>query len=155
MKAVVSKSNLADLVGLKKALGNALTGTAKAIKVDYGVTTQTWAKRPGFVITKFGPFSISVATDNEIYGYVDDGTRAHIISPKRAKVLAFGSTYRPKTSVRVIGSTGGGKGGDIVHAMVVHHPGTDAREFTETIADKWEKQSPVIMQAAINAGAGK
>ena len=43
--------------------------------------------------------------------------RAHVIKPKRAKVLAFG----------VAG--GFGFGGDMVFAKVVHHPGANVRKY--------------------------
>lgn len=44
---------------------------------------------------------------------VNDGTRPHIIRPKRAKALRF----------RV--------GGKVVFARIVHHPGTRARPFLD------------------------
>lgn len=139
---------------LKKVLTNTMEGAARAVKIDYQVTTQTWKKRPPFGIDRDG-YNRTVGTDDEIYGYIDDGTKPHEIRPKRAKVLAFGGgAYRPKTRVKVIGSTNGGPSGDTVFSKGVHHPGTEARDFTEVIADKWDKQLPVIMQAAINAAVG-
>lgn len=55
----------------------------------------------------------TIGSDVEYAKYVNDGTRPHIIRPRRAKALRF----------RV--------GGRIVYASVVHHPGTKARPFLD------------------------
>ena len=55
----------------------------------------------------------TVGSDVEYAPMVNDGTRPHIIRPKRAQVLRF----------KV--------GGRTVFAKVVHHPGTRARPFLD------------------------
>ncbi len=55
----------------------------------------------------------TIGSDVEYAPYVNDGTRPHIIRPKRAQALRF-----------VIG-------GRVVFARVVHHPGTKARPFLD------------------------
>ncbi len=55
----------------------------------------------------------TVGSDVEYAQMVHDGTRPHIIRPKRAQALRF----------RI--------GGRIVYAKVVHHPGTKARPFLD------------------------
>lgn len=55
----------------------------------------------------------TVGSDVSYAPMVHDGTRPHIIRPKRAQALRF----------RV--------GGRIVYAKVVHHPGTRARPFLD------------------------
>lgn len=57
--------------------------------------------------------SVKVGSDLEYAGFVNDGTRPHIIRPRSAQVLRF----------RV--------GGRFVYAKVVHHPGTRARPFLD------------------------
>lgn len=57
--------------------------------------------------------SVKVGSDLEYAGFVNDGTRPHIIRPRNAQVLRF----------RV--------GGRLVYAKVVHHPGTRARPFLD------------------------
>lgn len=49
----------------------------------------------------------------EYSGFVNDGTRPHVIRPRNAQALRF----------RV--------GGRVVFARVVHHPGTRARPFLD------------------------
>lgn len=55
----------------------------------------------------------TIGSDVEYAGYVNDGTRPHIIRPKNKQVLRF----------RV--------GGQVVFAKVVHHPGTRAQPFLD------------------------
>ena len=55
----------------------------------------------------------TVGSDVDYAPMVNDGTKPHIIRPKRAKALRF----------KV--------GGRTVYAMVVHHPGTRARPFLD------------------------
>lgn len=136
---------------LNRAIENALTGEAKAVKIDLDTTTQTWTHRPAFTIDKTEGRRV-VATDDEVYGFVDEGTDAHLIVAKSpTKPLTFGVGGRPKTTPRVIGSRAGAKGSTIVRAQVVHHPGTNAREFTDTVKEKWDDRLPDVLQRAIDA----
>ena len=103
----------------------------------YRRTTSTWHHQPEFTaIREATPTSLSVlvGTDSEVYGYVDKGTRAHEIVPRRpGYLLRFRSRYQAKTSPGVLGSGAGGASGDWVRAMRVWHPGTKARGFTPMI----------------------
>jgi hypothetical protein len=60
-------------------------------------------------------------------------------------------SYRPKSAIRTIGSTGGGQSGGIVKLKRVKHPGTDAREFDEAIAEKWRELFPRTLQRALDS----
>ena len=57
--------------------------------------------------------SVKVGSDLEYAAFVNDGTRPHIIRPRRAQVLRFTV------------------GGRTVFAKVVHHPGTRPRPFLD------------------------
>ncbi len=152
IKVIIPRGLLVDPKRLVRGLENGLTAAAKATKVDFDVTTQTWRKRPTFTIEE-QPGERIIATDNEIYGYVNDGTRPHVIRAKNAPSLVFGVPSSPKTAVRVVGSTAGSRGNTIVRVKQVNHPGTDAREFDQVIADKWETKLPQIVQRAIDSEA--
>lgn len=142
---------LVNTAKLRRAIENALTGEAKAVKIDLDTTTQTWKHRPAFTIDRDEGRRV-VATDDEVYGYVDEGTPPHIITAKSpTKPLTFGVGGRPKTTPRVIGSRPSAKGSAIVRALVVHHPGTSAREFTDTVKEKWDDRLPDVLQRAIDA----
>lgn len=142
---------LVNTVKLRRAIENALTGEAKAVHVDLSVTTRTWKHRPAFTIDREDGLKRTVATDDEVFGYVDEGTPPHLIVAHGPGPLVFGVGGHAKTTPRVIGSKAGGKGVTIVRARAVHHPGTAAREFTETVKDKWDDRLPDILQRAIDA----
>lgn len=153
MKTIKLPRDLFNTAKLERAIENALTGSAKAAKIDFDVTMQTWKKRPTFTIDT-EPGKRTISTDNEIYGYVNDGTEPHPIVAKNAPTLVFGVPFKAKTSVRVIGSGPGARGSTIRRPKAAQHPGTDAREFDAVIAEKWDEQLPVTMQRSIDAEVG-
>ena len=151
MKTIRISGDMIDAKKLRRAIENGLTGAAKATKVDFDVTTQSWSKRPTFTIES-EPGKRTVATENEVYGYVDEGTKPHLITAKSPnKPLTFGVGGSPKTTPRVIGSYSGRKGTTIVRAQVVHHPGSAARDFSETIKEKWDRELVNILQRAVDS----
>lgn len=151
MKLIIPKKLIADPAKLSRALTNAMNGVAKDIQVDFKVTTQTWSHKVAFPITSPATYERVIATDDEIYGYVNDGTRAHDIAPKGGGVLRFSTPFQAKTLPNQIMSRSGSKGTTPAVARVVHHPGTTARAFDKAIHDKWEKLFPDIMQRAIDS----
>lgn len=150
MKVLIPKGLVFNAPKLARAVENTLEAAAKDVKVDFGVTTQTWKQKPEFTIERKTAERI-VSTQDEIYGYVSEGTRPHVITARGRGGLVFGVPSSPKTHVRAIGSGRGSRGTTIVHARQVHHPGTEAREFEEVIGAKWEKQLPIVMQRALDS----
>lgn len=151
MKVLLPKGLVFNAPALARAVENALEGAAKDVKADLGVTTQTWKDKPAFAIERATAERI-VSTQDAVYGYVDEGTPAHEIAPRPGGMLVFGTGGSPKTRPQAIGSTRGRAGGVIVHTRkAVHHPGTAPRLFSTVIADKWEKQLPVLMQRALDS----
>lgn len=123
---------------------------------DFNKTTKTWKHNVDFKgVVKDEPeqISVSTSTNDKIYGYVDQGTRPHIIKPKKAKALFFASKFKPKTKPHVINSTQGQQGERDTHAMVVHHPGTDARYFARDIQAKYQPILKSRMEKAITKAA--
>lgn len=121
----------------------AMEQVAKGITEDFEKTTATWKHQPEFKsrVTLGKTVNLIVGTTDEIYGYVDRGTKPHIIRPKKAKVLAFpGGKYHAKTKPRFIGSMPGGSSGATVFSQEVHHPGTKARKFTEELFKRWRSR---------------
>ena len=139
---------------------NVLTGAARKagneIKKDFEKTTATWSTKVQFNVVyrvKGGGPEVFVFTDSEIYGYVNDGTRPHLIFPVRAKALAFASGYTAKTSPGVIGSGAGGPSGSTVVRPYVEHPGTEARKFDQVIGEQWESKFKRRMEDAMRRAA--
>jgi len=132
------------------AIEKALKDTQNRLRKDFERTVSTWSRAVDFEddlhVRKGDPeASTIVYTEDEIYGYVNNGTRPHQIwagfytgrSDKTA--LAFPSLFVPKTRPGSLRSRPGMRGGDTVYRPFVHHPGTEAREFDEQIKDKEEK----------------
>jgi len=117
---------------------------------DFEKTVATWDHKPEFVIEERAR-SFAVVTDDDIYHFVDAGTRPHIIPAD--PFLAFRGSYQAKTTPRVIMSRSGGASGSYVYTTKdIHHPGTEAREFSKTIHDKWEKETVKRMRLAFKQG---
>jgi len=122
-----------------KAMQDAVYKSAGLALRDLQSTVKTWKHQPKFDVTitqQGGGYSVTAGTDDEIYGYVDAGTKAHEIRPKRSKYLRFSSGYKAKTRVGIIGSIEGGAFGDDVFSKGVMHPGFPGRKFAETIAKR-------------------
>jgi len=118
-----------------------MTDVGAGFKHDFDATTKTWNRKVPFdtvLETNKIQASVTVSTGDDIYRFVNDGTKPHEIRAKNARVLSFRGGYTAKTSPGVIGSGGGGASGSMMHAKSVHHPGTKARNFDEAILRKWK-----------------
>lgn len=136
------------------AIEKATYKSAGLILRDFEATVRTWDKKPTFDVTitnQGGDYSVTAGTDNEIYGYVDAGTKPHVIRAKRSKYLRYSSGYKAKTRVGVIDSNDGGASGDDVFSKEVHHPGFPGRKFSERI----QKRRQTTVAQEISAGIAK
>lgn len=156
----VSPRRLA-LAVFQQALVDEANRVAKDIKKDFEATVATWEdeNKPSFgsiVDTTGGEISllVDVESNGEIYGYVNDGTKPHLIPKSGPGVLKISEGYRPKTSPGVIGSRSGGAGDRfIIRKTQVKHPGTEGRHFDKAIAKKWEKPFKKAMEQALSRAA--
>ena len=141
---------------VQEQLRQQLHADVAGMKRDFEKTTATWDHRVEFeerFREERGGLVGFVITNDEIYKFVDRGTRPHLIRAKhRMKPLTFATGYKAKTKPGAIGSGSGGASGPTVRALVVHHPGTEARRFSETIQDKWQKDLPRNMSDAVRKG---
>ncbi len=121
---------------------------ADRVKKDFLSTVSTWKKKPEFEIrdTRFG---FDVFTDNDIFGYVDKGTRPHVIEPKKATVLAFSTGGSPKTRPGKFRAVSGKAGTNPVFAKRVQHPGTKPRKLTKKVRERSKKRYARNIQKAI------
>ena len=140
---------------LRLELLNELRAVGVEIKQDFEKTTATWDRKVAFEtqISLSGGAQVEVSTSDEIYGYVDQGTRPHVIRPKRAKALRFQSGYVAKTTPGVIGSSAGGPFGDTVFSRGVNHPGNAPRNFSKGITELWQMKFKRKMQQAMSSAA--
>lgn len=146
---------LVDPKKLIRALRNGMSNAAEDVVVDFETTTATWKHKPNFKATEVSAAEWIISTDDKIWAMLDDGTKPHIIRPKRAKRLRFQwggvGSYRAKTRPGYLGSNKGGIKGPIVYRKQVRHPGTVARKWTKAAEDKWNNELGDIVQRAINS----
>lgn len=136
---------------------------APKIVRDFSKTTRTWSGvKPKFPYrTKQNPavkLTVFVGGDEKgvnKWFWNNDGTKPHVIKPVNGTRLFFQSNFRAKTQPRVIGSRSGGSSGPVVAAKSVNHPGTEPREWTIVIAEKWEPILQKTSQIALEAAADK
>lgn len=136
-----------------EAVRKGMREAAEAVKADFDKTVSTWEHKPDFKITEQSENFI-VSTDDEVFGFVDLGTKPHVIVAKRARVLRFATGGKPKTSPGKITSGSGSKGGDVVFRPRVNHPGTKARLFTQQIAKRWQRGTAPFIRDALEKHFG-
>jgi hypothetical protein len=143
------RAAIADLESIvRKQLEAAMDDKVKpALVKSHEKIVKDWKNQPEFAARKYiRPDKIEIAVyptgeHKLIWIYVDQGTRPHPITPKRAKFLKFEwggpGSYEPKTLAKPARTVrGGGRvvGGVTVYRKKVQHPGSEGRHFTETIA---------------------
>jgi len=85
--------------------------------------------------------------------YVDEGTRPHIIRPRRAKRLRFQSGYSAGSSPNQMFTSRASSSGSTVFRPYVKHPGTAARNWSKIIARDTERPLTSWMEAAMKKAA--
>lgn len=139
---ILPKKPVFDAKKMHGAIVSTLNGTAKAIKVDFDVTTQAWDHRPTFKIASPSEFTREISTDSDIYRYVSKGTKvryAVMTNPFVAKTVP-GKILSRK-----------GRGGLLFVSKKRRMPGIKARQFEIVIAKKWQAQIGVTFQRSIDS----
>lgn len=155
IKVILPKALIADKETLERVLTNGARMAGEQLRSDFEATVNTWTKRPTFERNDLGVGSVEVITDNKIWAMLDAGTKPHIIVPRRAKALRFAwggfGSYTAKTKVGWLSSRNSkmSKNSQTVYRKRVKHPGTEARKWIETAANKWGKKFPETMNRAL------
>ncbi len=153
---------------MREALRHAEERVGRVLLKDFEETVQNWEHRVVFKLhtsVKKGAYSVSltITIEDEIWGYVNDGTKPHEIWPgiytgkSNKTVLAFASAFSPKTKPGSTKSGAGSKGKVDTFRPYVNHPGTEARNFTGQISKrrtKWFKDQMIqtLKEAARASG---
>jgi hypothetical protein len=131
--------------------------TAPDLRRQFAKTTEGWDNRPNFS-QKFASrndyLSATVYTTQQQYAIVNAGSPAHTITPRRGGMLRFQPGYRASTKPRVISSRAKQRSGSVIAARSVQHPGFEAREFDQTIAENYAGQFEEDVQNAISRASG-
>ena len=150
VQITLPKSGLVDLGRLRAALEDGLEDSAQKVYTNLQKPTSTWQTAVAFQIKAIAN-GRTISTTNEVYGYVNSGTRPHIIRAKNGKRLAFGPSS-PKTRPGSLDSGSGSRGPADTFRQQVQHPGTDARDFDKAAAKIAEAEFPKRMQEAVKEG---
>lgn len=152
LRAIVPSGKLYESARMQMAIHGALDKVGQGMLRTYQEIVSNWKTKVVFAVkvtVNGSQAMVEVWTENEIYGYVTEGTKPHIIVPRRARMLRFQTGYRAKTSPRSIKSGAGGAFGDVAFAHLVHHPGTQARHFERNVMKRYQDVIPAVVQAAI------
>jgi hypothetical protein len=142
--------------GMYAALEAEAKKAADDLELEFMLSTATWEHEVKFEkLVQVGPKSVEILvdTDDEIYRYVNEGTRPHRIEPKGDYPLAFPSVFRPKSQPGRQASGKGYSGGPTVYARGVNHPGTQARKFDKTIMKTFTPKFRRRMEKAMTDAA--
>lgn len=126
---------------LRKELKKVAQDTARVLKRDHERVVANWSHKVKFgYIYQVDKNLISAniyayGANRHIWFFVNDGTKPHIIRPKRAKFLKFRTGYSPRTARGGFGGPGTSSG-PWVSAAQVRHPGSAARNFTADISKR-------------------
>lgn len=152
---------------MARAMDRVMAGrVAEQIKKDFDSTTSTWVDRaennkplggrPQFRIAKIQTGRYEIATMHAVYYYVNFGTGAHPITPRRkGGRLKFRANYRAKTYPRRLSSSAGGKYGPWAFRRAVEHKGSRAREFDTAVLEKNGLPMRLAIEEALGIEAGR
>ena len=108
------------------------------LQSKHEAVVRDWTHRPKFqgktYVSKRQILSTvyPVGGNAKYYLWTDKGTKPHDIRPKRARYLKFQVGYDARTAPGAKSGVGTGrKFGAWRSALVIHHPGTKARKFSE------------------------
>jgi hypothetical protein len=118
------------------------------LRAEFKDVVNDWTHRPDFEAkTTMQPHALTLnmkvrGQHKKIWGYVNDGTRPHIIMPKKpGGRLVFQLGYSPRTTPTAQAHVGTGQAsGGWRKAQMVFHPGTEPRDFTITILDDFKPE---------------
>lgn len=161
IKAIGAHGKSPEFEEIGKAIKKKIEGPIAEKLHEYADNAVSgWDVKPIFRVTKKITTSevwvavIPTGPGRDRWIWTSRGTKPHTIKPKKAGgVLAFRTDYAPHTQAH--GPSYGGPGiatGPWVHAKVVHHPGTKARNFEKAWA-RWSKTwYPRMIDEAIKEG---
>lgn len=129
--------------------------TTRDLKAQFDKTVEGWLDKPSFsqrFTNRVDYLSVTVFASGpnaDTYALVNAGAPAHTITPRRGGLLRFQPGYQAATRPRVIGSRAKRRSGAYIATMQVQHPGFEAREFDQVIAETVDPKFRKDIQDAI------
>lgn len=144
MTVIVPKEIVFTPERMRRALKKGLDQTAQETRAVLQNLVDQWDHDVEFDVKAPKENERDIATEDDIYRFVDEGTKPHIIAPKNARMLRFTVGGSPRTAPNSLTVGPASRGGRPVFARKVRHPGSKARRFSRNVAkkaQKWLKQS--------------
>ena len=152
------KASKLNLDAMRLALLNPMRDVGKDIEKEYRKITDPWSRTVVFEILRaiskpWETVEVAVLTNDEVFGYLDKGTKGPYKIPKTVKPgkrLAFQTSYSARTAPNSIASHGSGKSsGKWTFPIQVTHPGIKPRNFSKIIAKKMQPRFKRRMEKAM------
>lgn len=166
MKIVIT-SNITKVAARYRRMARALPGIVDRALRDlvedeaiplFGNTVRTWQKQPTFTPQQTARGWAVKVEPILPWAYVDRGTRPHVITARNAPMLVFRYPYRAATTPNMITARAARVGNNWARKLSVHHPGNEARNFTNIIMRRMQQRAANRVRAALNEasyGAGQ
>lgn len=146
LKTIRPPAQLLDSTRVQKLIQDSLDAASLGIQTDFDTTVMTWRRQPDFRIQKPSEDTRIIGTEDQIYQYIDFGTRVRYATMSR--------DFRPKTVPNMIGSQQG-RGRVLYISRRRPRPGIQARNFSRVIQKKWQDQFPTILSRGLYALASR
>lgn len=148
------RNPLFNLATIEREIKDSVREVGEEVKEDFEDVVSDWSTPVTFrlrTVVEGDRVSVTVgpASNADIWRYVDEGTRPHLIVPRGGGRLAFRTGYSARTRPGRAHVGSGTASGEYVYARAVNHPGTEAREFTQTIMDKFRSEFKDAIDEAI------
>lgn len=136
LKAILPHMPIVNAAQVLAAVKAEMSQIGREVKSDFDKTTAGWETKVEFTVD-VGLGIVTVSTDSAIYGFVNSGTKPHVILPRRTKVMRFQ-----------------GRRG-LAYARSVDHPGTKGKFHSRRIAAQWRGRLQSRLQAAIASAVAR
>jgi hypothetical protein len=141
---VASLKGLYDFVSplrFSRAVNKAARQLAAEAIDQFGKTVEGWRTPVEFFVDfnldpSGGSVSFAIWTNSDIYRMVDEGTPPHTIRMRGKWPLTFSQGFVAATQPNVIGSQEAIYSDEFWYASEIQHPGAEARNFSEIIAQQ-------------------
>lgn len=125
-----------NIQAFRREMNKAIKEQRDVLSEDLNRITRTWEHEVKFKIDmkdSVDKIEGAISTDDEIFGYVEKGTRSHWVPKTGYARMRFHSGYRAKTRPGLIGSTQGGGYGPFWFSKRHKVKGIKGREFLKAI----------------------
>lgn len=126
---------------VNRELANNANQIASSMRRQANETVKTWEKKPNIYTkrqTTGDSFYVMLVIESDVWHWLDEGTKPHIIAAKNAPFLAFNSKgFLAKTKPNQFASGSGQKASSgFVMLKQVKHPGFPARNWSKEITQR-------------------